>query len=43
MVSEACNNAVNHAYRGDSGAIAVRVDMRLEEVEVTVRDWGGGF
>jgi len=43
VVSEACNNAVDHAYRGESGAIAVRVDIQLEEIEVTVRDWGGGF
>ena len=26
VVSEACNNAVDHAYRGGTGAIAVRVD-----------------
>ncbi len=43
VVSEACNNAVDHAYRGESGAIAVRVDIQLEEIDVTVRDWGGGF
>jgi anti-sigma regulatory factor (Ser/Thr protein kinase) len=42
-VSEACNNAVDHAYRGQSGAIAVRVEVMLETVEVSVRDWGGGF
>lgn len=43
VVSEACNNAVDHAYRGETGAIAVRMDIQLEEIEVTVRDWGGGF
>ncbi|MGH2882346.1 MAG: ATP-binding protein, partial [Solirubrobacteraceae bacterium] len=43
VVSEACNNAVDHAYRGEPGAIAVRVDIQLEEIEVSVRDWGGGF
>ncbi len=43
VVSEACNNAVDHAYRGESGAIAVRLDIQLEEIELTVRDWGGGF
>jgi anti-sigma regulatory factor (Ser/Thr protein kinase) len=42
-VSEACNNAVDHAYRGQSGAIAVGVDIGMESVESTVRDWGGGF
>jgi anti-sigma regulatory factor (Ser/Thr protein kinase) len=42
-VSEACNNAVDHAYRGQSGAIAVRVEILFESVEVSVRDWGGGF
>ena len=43
VVSEACNNAVDHAYRGESGTIAVRLDIQLEEIELTVRDWGGGF
>jgi anti-sigma regulatory factor (Ser/Thr protein kinase) len=43
VVSEACNNAVEHAYRGETGAIAVRVGIQLEEIEVTIRDWGGGF
>jgi anti-sigma regulatory factor (Ser/Thr protein kinase) len=42
-ISEACNNAVEHAYRGESGAIAVHVDVGLEVVQVSVRDWGGGF
>ncbi|HTU84238.1 MAG TPA: ATP-binding protein [Solirubrobacteraceae bacterium] len=42
-VSEACNNAVDHAYRGQSGAISVRVDVLVESIEVSVRDWGGGF
>jgi serine/threonine-protein kinase RsbW len=42
-ISEACNNAVEHAYRGQSGAIAVRIDVGFESVEVSVRDWGGGF
>lgn len=30
VVSEACNNAVDHAYRSETGAIAVRVDIQLE-------------
>lgn len=42
-ISEACNNAVEHAYRGHSGAIAVHLDIGPERVEVSVRDWGGGF
>jgi anti-sigma regulatory factor (Ser/Thr protein kinase) len=42
-ISEACNNAVEHAYRGESGVIAVRLDIGVESVEVSVRDWGGGF
>jgi anti-sigma regulatory factor (Ser/Thr protein kinase) len=43
VVSEACNNAVDHAYRGQSGAIAVHVDLRTDGIEASVRDWGGGF
>jgi len=42
-ISEACNNAVEHAYRGESGAIAVHLDVGMEVVDVSVRDWGGGF
>ena len=42
-ISEACNNAVEHAYRGQSGAIAVHLEVGLEVVPVSVRDWGGGF
>jgi serine/threonine-protein kinase RsbW len=42
-ISEACNNAVEHAYRGKSGAIAVHVDVGFESVDASVRDWGGGF
>lgn len=42
-ISEACNNAVDHAYRGRAGAIAVRVDVGVESVDAVVRDWGGGF
>ena len=42
-ISEACNNAVDHAYRGRSGTIAVRVDVGVESVDAVVRDWGGGF
>jgi serine/threonine-protein kinase RsbW len=42
-LSEACNNAVEHAYRGQRGAIAVHVEIGFESVDVSVRDWGGGF
>jgi serine/threonine-protein kinase RsbW len=42
-ISEACNNAVEHAYRGDSGVIAVHVEVQPDAVSATVRDWGGGF
>ncbi len=42
-LSEACNNAVEHAYRGQRGAIAVHVDIGLESIDLSVRDWGGGF
>jgi anti-sigma regulatory factor (Ser/Thr protein kinase) len=42
-ISEAFNNAVDHAYRGQTGAIAVHVDVGVESIDVSVRDWGGGF
>lgn len=42
-ISEACNNAVEHAYRGQNGVIGVHVDVGFEGVEASVRDWGDGF
>ena len=42
-ISEACNNAVEHAYGGQNGVIAVHVDVGFEGVEASVRDWGSGF
>jgi serine/threonine-protein kinase RsbW len=42
-LSEACNNAVEHAYRGECGPIAVHLDVQPAGLAATVRDWGGGF
>ena len=42
-ISEACNNAVEHAYHGQSGAIAVHVDAGPESLKASVRDWGSAF
>jgi anti-sigma regulatory factor (Ser/Thr protein kinase) len=39
-VGEACNNAVEHAYRDDLGSISVRVDEDGETLCATVRDRG---
>jgi serine/threonine-protein kinase RsbW len=44
VVSEACTNAVLHAYdEGDNGVIDVRAEPRDEALEVIVRDFGHGF
>ena len=42
-VTEACNNAVVHAYRGDEGPLEVEVCLRPAAMDVTVRDRGVGI
>jgi len=42
-VSEACNNAVLHAYGGEAGAIEVQFAPGDEELSITVKDFGGSF
>lgn len=44
VVSEAVTNVVLHAYRDrDPGAIDVRVELTINEVELVVQDQGGGM
>ena len=44
-VTEACTNAIEHAYAGDSGAneIVVRFALGDDTLSVEVQDWGAGF
>lgn len=42
-VSEACNNAVLHAYGADDGKIEVQFVSGGEELTITVRDFGRSF
>lgn len=42
-VSEAVNNAVLHAYDGRRGPLAFALEIRADEVDARVRDWGGGI
>jgi serine/threonine-protein kinase RsbW len=42
-VTEACNNVVQHAYRGEEGPLDVVVELALGAVTVVVRDWGVGI
>jgi serine/threonine-protein kinase RsbW len=42
-VSEACNNAVLHAYGGDDGNIEVQFVTSIDELSITVRDYGLSF
>ncbi|WP_256761206.1 anti-sigma B factor RsbW [Cohnella sp. WQ 127256] len=42
-VSEACNNAVLHAYGGDQGEIEVQFNSSVDELSITVRDYGRAF
>jgi serine/threonine-protein kinase RsbW len=42
-VTEACNNVVIHAYRGEEGPLEVEVDLSPSSMEVVVRDHGVGM
>jgi serine/threonine-protein kinase RsbW len=42
-VSEACNNAVLHAYGEEDGSIEVRFVSNADELSITVRDFGRSF
>lgn len=42
-VTEACNNVVLHAYRGDEGPLELDVHTSLNTLEVVVRDCGIGI
>lgn len=42
-ISEACNNAVEHAYGENVGPMAVSIAIEHESVAVSVRDWGCGI
>lgn len=41
-VTEACGNAVRHAYAADRGVVRVVFDLDPEEIEIRVEDDGGG-
>src|SRR5215471_16422829 len=44
-VTEACTNAIEHAYAGNPGAneIVVRFALDDDALSVEVQDWGAGF
>ena len=44
-VTEACTNAIEHAYAGDpaSNEIVVRFALDDDALSVEVQDWGAGF
>jgi len=42
-VSEACNNAILHAYGDSGGKIEVSFSTENEVLTITVRDFGGSF
>jgi len=42
-LTEACANAVEHAYADSEGSIEVVVEPRERDMRVSVRDFGGGF
>lgn len=41
--TEACSNAVRHAYQDGLGEIRVRIELDSDELSVEVSDAGGGF
>ena len=44
-VTEACTNAIEHAYSGDQGdnEVVVRFALDDDTLSVEVQDWGSGF
>jgi serine/threonine-protein kinase RsbW len=44
-VTEACTNAIEHAYAGDPGSneIVIRFALDDDTLAVEVQDWGSGF
>lgn len=42
-VTEACNNVVLHAYKGEEGPLEVEVKLAPHALEVVVRDYGVGL
>lgn len=42
-LTEACSNAMRHAYRGGGGAVDVVIEARARELLLTVRDAGKGM
>ena len=42
-ITEACSNAVRHAYGSDGGDISLRIDLESDRLSVEVVDQGGGF
>ena len=43
-ITEACSNAVRHAYGSDGGGdITLRIDLQTDRLSVEVVDHGGGF
>ena len=43
VVSEACNNVVQHAYGRELGPLVVELEITAGGVEARVRDWGCGI
>jgi serine/threonine-protein kinase RsbW len=41
-VTEACGNAVRHAYGSDGGVVRVVYELDAEQIEITVEDDGAG-
>jgi anti-sigma regulatory factor (Ser/Thr protein kinase) len=39
-VSEACNNAIEHGYRGGAGSIGLVLEHRARELGITIEDHG---
>lgn len=42
-ITEACANAVRHAYPGDEGSIRISFELREDGLDITVEDAGRGF
>jgi anti-sigma regulatory factor (Ser/Thr protein kinase) len=43
VVSEACANVVRHAYEDEAGTLEVALNPEAHELNMVVRDFGGGI
>jgi len=43
VLDEACTNVIEHAYRGQGGAMEIALEVEDDCIRVVIRDWGLPF